>query len=464
MKLLRDKRSWANRRRIIYGSVFGALFVFALVNSYFTHYYKSPTCFDGKENGSETGRDCGGDCVRICAFEVLPPKLIWVNSFKIAPGQYNAVAYVENPNQFAGSPEINYTITLKNGDRTVAERKGKSILPPNSMYPFFEGRIFTEDKSDITETLISIESPEIWQPAGIGAEQFKTRDIVLSNADNRPRLDVELENVTLNDVKDIEIVATIFNADGFPATASQTIIDSFSGKSVEDIVFTWQAPIAKTVRNCVIPTDVALVIDLSGSMNNDNDDPPQPLTDALTAASTFAGKLDKKDQLSLITFATNATVNDTLTSQHSGVASNILNLFIPPEEEAGFTNTFEALKLAADELNSERHNEDARRVMIVLTDGLPTDDDDERPIVEETETLARNLDQSGIEIYAIGLGEGVDQGFIGNLASSEDSTYFALNSSDLNSIYNTITGDICEVGPTKIDVIAKTTTNFTPLR
>ena len=116
------------------------------------------------------------------------------------------------------------------------------------------------------------------------------------------------------------------------------------------------------------------------------------------------------------------------------------------------------------ELNSERHNEDARRVLIVLTDGLPTDPDDERPIIGETEDLAHQLDLSGIEIYAIGLGENVDKGFIRNLASREDTAYFALDSTDLGDIYDSITGAICEVGPTKIDVIAKTTTNFTPLQ
>lgn len=463
-----DSRPWARRRRFTIMSIFGGILLFFLVSSYFEHFYTPPNCFDGKENGSEAGPDCGGNCVRICAFEVLPPKIIWANSFKINEGQYNSVAYVENPNQNAGSPEMTYTIILKNGDRVVAERSGSSILPPNSVYPVFEGRIFTEDKSPITETIIRINPPEVWQPASIGAKQFRTLDFKLSNADARPRLDATIENVTINDATDIEVVATIFNDEGQPVTASQTIVEEFTAESVANVTFTWPSPIAKTVRSCIVPTDVAMVIDLSGSMNNDNDIPPQPLTDALRAASTFAGNLSKNDKLSLVTFASNATLVQPLTSAVSTVSTAILNLSIDPEEEVGFTNTVQALEVAAQELNSENHNPDARRVMVILTDGLPTDEDDERPIVEEAEALADQLDLSGISIYAIGLGANLDQDFVRTIASTHKTAYFVQTGenleSDLAKIYATITNDICETGPTKIDVIAKTTANFTPLR
>jgi sialic acid synthase SpsE len=88
--------------------------------------------------------------------------------------------------------------------------------------------------------------------------------------------------------------------------------------------------------------------------------------------------------------------------------------------------------------------------------------------VSEAEALADQLDLSGIEIYAIGLGESVDRDFIRNIASSLDTTFFAPTGasleSDLANIYATITSSLCETGPTKIDVIAKTTANFTPLR
>lgn len=457
-------RPWAVWRRSLFISSALLVLVAFVTAAYFTHVYQAPNCFDTEQNGSERGIDCGGACVRICAIDVIPPKVVWVNSFKIADGQYNAVAYVENPNQFAGSKDVHYTITLKNGSQIVAERTGTTVLPPNSVYPIFEGRIFTDNNSPITETNITINPPEVWQPATLGAEQFRTRDIELTRADERPRLDVTMQNVSLATAEDVEVVATIFNSAGQPVTASQTVIEGFAGETTKDIVFTWPSSIAKTVKSCVVPTDIAMVIDLSGSMNNDNPEPPQPLTDTLRAASIFANTLNENDGLSLVTFASSAELEQPLTKSHIAVSQRILNLAIAEAEETGFTNTVAALETASAELNSSNHNPDARRVVVILTDGLPTDPSDERNIVTEATELAHQLDLSGIAIYAIGLGSNVDRDFIRDLASTPEQAFFAPNSEDLQSIYASITDSLCESGPTRIDVIAKTAANFTPLR
>ena len=203
-----DTRPWARNRRFGILGILGAFVVYLMVSTYMTHFYTPASCFDGKDNGRESGVDCGGKCVRICTHEVIPPKVVWVNSFEIYPGQYNTVAYIENPNQGAGTPAMNYTFTLMNGTRVVAERSGTTILPPGSVYPIFEGKIFTVDQQPITETVIKVEPAEIWQPATIGAKQFSTRDLELANSDDRPRLDVAMVNTTINKASDVEIVAT----------------------------------------------------------------------------------------------------------------------------------------------------------------------------------------------------------------------------------------------------------------
>lgn len=458
-----DMRLWALWRRSLYlGALFLVLAFFG-VTFYFSQIYKAPTCFDNKRNGNESGIDCGGGCVRICAAEVEPPAIIWANSFRITDGQYNAVAYIQNPNQVAGTEELKYRFELFNGDQRIAERTGVTVLPPNSVYPLFEGRIRTEASLPVTNTRITLEPVDIWQPATIGRDQFKARDIDLKSADERPRLDVEIENTELTDASDIEVVATIFNSKGEPVTASQTFIEDIGGRSFADIVFTWPESIARTVTSCVVPTDVALAIDLSGSMNNDGGDPPQPVTAALEAASSFVSELDTDDQAAVITFASNASVRSQLSNTLFGSANTITSLRIDPGEEAGFTNTLQALILAQGELNSNRHNQDARRVLVVLTDGLPTAPDDV-DIIGPTIEQARVINQDGIEVYAIGLGANVDSNFIRQIATDESNAYFAPTGNDLQAIYSEITSALCESGPTKIDVIAKTGANFQPLR
>ena len=456
-------RPWAMMRRLQY--IFGAFAFIGILGVllYFSNYYVPPNCLDRILNGDETGVDCGGDCVQICVADILPPKVVWSESFEINEGQYNLVSYVENPNQVAGTPELQYKFELFNNGELVGERSGQTALPPNSIYPIFEGRVTIDDNQPVTETRLTINQTDLWLPSSLERGQFRATDINLSGADSRPRLEVDIRNSFLSEAEDVEVVATIFNDLGKPITASQTYIENIEADSTERIIFTWPNPIAKTVRSCVIPTDVALAIDLSGSMNNDGGDPPEPVTKALEAASQFVSSLNNNDQVAVVRFASDAGLVTGLTREHSTVADTINNLQIKPTEETGFTNTAAALRLVQTELNSTNHNQDARRVLVLLTDGLPTAEGND-DIISETKEQAEQLDLSGIEVYSIGLGSNVDREFVVDLASVENNAYFAPSGEDLSEIYAEITSSICESGPTKIEVIAKTKTNFAEIR
>ncbi|MCA9360382.1 VWA domain-containing protein [Candidatus Nomurabacteria bacterium] len=456
-------RPWAIWRRVQYlVGLFLSLGVVGVL-IFFTNFYVPPNCFDRTANGDETGVDCGGGCVQICQADVVPPRVVWTESFEITKGQYNVVAYVENANKEAGAPVLNYTFQLFSNGEMVGEREGQTVLPPDSIYPIFEGRVFVDGAEPVTETKVILEQSELWLPSTVGRDQFRSTDINLISADSRPQLYVDIENTTLLPADNIEVVATVFNEKGDPVTASQTFIDNIEPRSTEGIVFTWPNPIAKTIKNCVIPTDVTVAIDLSGSMNNDGSNPPQPITKALEAAGTFIDNLRNNDQVSVVTFDSKANLVTGLTNQHNTIADTTRKLKIDPGEETGFTNTVDALKLAQAELGSDRHNENARRVLVLLTDGLPTISGN-ADVVKEAEELSKSLNESGIEIYSIGLGNNVDQQFIRNIASYTDNAYFAPTGTELSRIYTQITSSLCEVGPTKIDIIAKTKTNFAPLQ
>ena len=455
-------RRWAVWRRIQYGLGF-LVSMSGLVAAVFWLFLFTPaSCFDGIQNGKESGVDCGGGCVRICSADVEPPKTVWVDSFEIADLQYNAVAYVENVNQIASTAELKYTFQFLHNGQVIAERSGTTVLPPRSVYPIFEGRVFTSQV--VTETKLILEPVEVWQPATLGREQFKSNNVTLTSADKRPRLNVTIENLELTEAKDVEVVATLFNESGEAVTASQTYISSIAQRSKEDIVFTWPNPITRTVRSCVIPTDVVVGIDLSGSMNNDGGDPPQPISDTLIAATKFVRELKENDQAAIVTFASEAKINSALVDSHTLTAEVVEKLVIDPADEAGFTNTTAALQLALEELNSPRHNEDARRVLVLLTDGLPTGQGAADEVIAEAIATAKKLTDSGVEVYAVGLGQGVNFDFIKNIASSETSAFIAPTTEDLEAIYSKITSSLCESGATRIDVIAKTPTNFAPLR
>jgi Mg-chelatase subunit ChlD len=451
---------WAFWRRIQYGALYSTVLALVTVGVYYQYFYEAPTCFDGKLNGEELAIDCGGACTRFCAFTIAPPTVKWAQSFPANVGQYNAVGYVENKNQLAGTPELSYTFTLRDKDGVITEKRGTTVLPPDSIYPIFEGRLDTGGRTP-TETTLELEPADLWLPYAYGRAQFRTADLTLVGADDRPRLTARVENTELVAANGIEVVATIFDARGNPLTSSQTFLDTLAGRTSRDVTFTWPRPIAKTLRSCEVPTDVVVAIDLSGSMNNDGANPPEPVTSVLAAAENFAGQLRAEDRVSVVTFATDAIINSPLTTNRSTTRDLIKRLTIKPEEERGSTNTGDALKKAREELTSARHNPDARSVIVLLTDGLataPGDDPEAYALEEATKVIAED-----ITVFTIGLGASVNMDFLRSIASTPEQAFAAPATSTLKSIYSAITAAICEDGAARIDVIPKTRSNFAPL-
>lgn len=451
------QRRWAFMRQLQYGTGFMVFVTMLSGLAYFSWFYSPATCFDNAQNGDERGVDCGGDCLRICTVDTVPPTTLWARSFEVTEGQYNAVAYIENQNTIAASPALPYTISLYDEAGLITSRTGTTILPPDSVYPVFEARINTNGRIP-TQTFIELGTADEWYPASAGREQFTVVSRTLTGVDSQPRLEARLYNNSLTAASDVEVVATIFDAAGNALTASRTYVDEFSPRSETVAYFTWPQPIAKTIRSCEVPTDIAVMIDVSGSMNNDSDSPPEPITSVVRAAEAFVNRLQSRDQATLVTFATDAAVVTPLTAATDRVASQIAALFIEPEEEQGATNTGDALYRALDELSSARHNEEARRVAVLLTDGLATAPD-ESPEAYAL-TAAEALKATGIELYTIGLGAQVNMEFVRQLASDEAKAYEALSVQEINRIYQRITSDLCVDGPAIIEIIPKTTAGF----
>ncbi len=446
-------RPWAFWRRVQYGvGLFLVLgFVFGYI--YFSRFYITPTCFDGIQNASERGVDCGGVCTRICAFEVKPPRVEWARSFEVSDGVYNAVAYIENTNKSASSPDIKYTFALYDDKGLIVERTGHTSLPENNIYPVFEGKIATGNRKP-TKTLLTLDiSNSEWYPGSGGREQFRVINRDLYGVDSKPKLNATIRNETLKEIQDIEFVATIFDANKNALTTSRTFIKRFPPKSDQDIVFTWPNPIAKTLRSCEVSTDVILAIDLSGSMNNDGVDPPQPISAVLDAAEDFVNRLKPKDQVGIVTFATEPSTYVNLSNDFNKIKKLIRELKIDPKEEVGSTNTGGAFVKAKEQFSGVNHNPNARKVMVLLTDGLATapGDDPEAYALEQ----AANLKLMGVDLFTIGLGEKVNMNFIRALTDTEQNTFQAIHSSEIGAIYENITGAICEDGPAIIEIIPK---------
>jgi Mg-chelatase subunit ChlD len=356
---------------------------------------------------------------------------------------------------------MRYTFSLYDTDGLITERSGTAVLPPDNVTPIFEGRINTGTRIP-TQTFVTIETDAIWLPAEIGREQFTVTSRRLVSADSKPRLDAEMRNTSVAEARDVEIVATIFDRAGNALTASRTIVPIFEGHANENVVFTWPEPIAKTVRSCEVPTDVVLAIDVSGSMNDDGGTPPEPITSVLSAAEAFVGRLGPNDQVAIVTYATDAALPQVLTSDKNLSANVVANLSIAPASETGSTNTGDAIILTNDEINSARHNQNARKVLVLLTDGR-ANAPGETP-EEYAQNAATALKETDVEIYTIGLGDTVNEAFLESIASDSSNYFRAVSVNTINQIYSSITAEICEDGAAVIEIIPKTATSFAPLQ
>ncbi len=447
-------RSWAFWRRLQY-FVGAAIIIAGLATFVYMEFiYAVPTCFDGRMNGDERGVDCGGSCARICAVDATEPVVRWAQSFRVTDGQYNAVAYIENRNVNAGIPELAYTFTLyDNAGAVITTRTGTTFLPPDSVYPIFEGRIDVGDRVP-ARTFIELAPIDNWQITAAGREQFEVRSRALHDADTRPRLDATVYNTSLEDARNVEVVATIFDARGTALTASQTIVPVLPGRAAQGVVFTWPEPIAKTVRSCEVPTDVVLAIDLSGSMNDDGGSPPEPVTSVLAAASSFVGRLRAGDQVGVVTYATDAERPQALGSDRALAQQLIEELTISAAAERGSTNIGDAIIAAHEELASARHNDDARKVVVLLTDGIANAPGDDAE--SYARAAAERAQADDITIFTIGLGSTVNEAFLTDLAGGESQRYLAAGTGALDHIYQSISTALCEEGAAVIDIVPKT--------
>jgi Mg-chelatase subunit ChlD len=456
--------SWSSERQLLYGSaVLGGAALIAGISLFF-FFYEAPSCFDGRQNQSERGVDCGGSCVKICTSDVAPLVVRWSRAFEIYPGVYNAVAYVENPNRDVGVRSIGFRFDFFSEDNNlIAEYEGRTRIAAGGVTPVFVSRIETEAQVPARTFFEFTGDPE-WFRAESLVSRVAIDNKVLSRVDSAPRLDTTIRNNTpTEEFTDIDVTAVIFGTDGNAIAASQTLVPVLSPRASEDLVFTWPEPFGARVESCIRPADIALLIDTSGSMNDDGGNPPEPISSAKEAAQGFVSRLSSDDRVTIISFASGARLEHPLSSRHSTVEEAVAELSILPEEEAGSTNIGEGITRAIAEFsNAPRAGEDARgfkQVIVLLTDGranAPLDPGGELFALERAEEAQAN----GVVFYTIGLGDDVNQDFLFSIASNPDYHHQAVRADDLDGVYRSISESVCERGPAVIDVIPVSTDTF----
>lgn len=451
--------TWAQQRKLIYSVIFGGVAMIAVGIPAYLLFYTPPSCTDGKRNQNEVGVDCGGSCRNLCQAKELAPIVIWTQKFMVSPGTYSVVTYLENPNVVAEAHNVPYTFKLYNtAGGVIAERSGKAFIPAHKKIAIFEGNIMTGGEAP-SRVDFDFTKPPFWQRQMSTEPKLTISDRILTGENTRPRIEATLANSNIDAVANVGVVAIVYGGSGNAIAASATYVDALNKDESKQLVFTWPNPFPVEAQGCEIPVDVVLAIDRSGSMQDDGTTPPQPLTDVKTAAASFIERLKTTDQASLVSFASTASTppDSVLSRDLVRIKKVIDSIAIQAPATAQETNIADGILQADRELQSERHNSKASKVIVLLTDGAATEPKkagDTTYPEKYALSVAAEARDNGVDIYTIGLGNKVNQTFLEQIASAPEYFFSAASTKSLNTIYRQIGTAICKSGPTKIELIS----------
>ncbi|MCA9351415.1 hypothetical protein KC929_01385 [Patescibacteria group bacterium] len=216
---------------------------------------KQPTCFDGLQNGQETGIDCGGACAKVCVEEVNNMVVWWERPFKVAPGVYNVVAYVENQNLYSGIEELAYEFRLYDENNIlVAEPvRGTTFLEANKRSAIFASGINTGD-SDAYTVFFHTNAIQDWRrvPQEYSYNLFQISEPTLTNQTTSPKLSAKVRNESFINFEDVPVVAILYNNEGNAIAASRTYIDDLPQGVEVQVFYSWPEPFGDSVSRIEI--------------------------------------------------------------------------------------------------------------------------------------------------------------------------------------------------------------------
>lgn len=454
---------WSSRRKNIYLAVVVLFLSSVSFYIFWVFWYTAPTCTDGIKNGDETGVDCGGSCALVCPASTLRPIISWdPRLFEVSPGIWSALIYVENPNIDTEASYFPYTFTLYGDDNNVvAKRTGATILPKNRTVGVFEGGISVPEDTKPKRATFDMGNI-VWRKNSATEPDIAITHSPLLKLDTTPRVEAVVKNNDIQNLRNIELVATIFDGADNAIAASRTFIEELKAGESANVFFTWQKPFDLGVKACEKPSNIILAMDRSGSMASLGSNPPEPLTSVKDAASNFTSLLGKGDSVGVVTFATDATDDSSLSNDFTRTKSIISNISIG-QTGTQFTNILGAL-LKSNEEFSTLGPTDSELVLILLTDGVANKPSDPKGKTEaddityaENEALkaANTIKGQNVSIYTIGLGKDIHTDFLKQIASSPDKFFQAPSTSTLASIYNQISNSICKEVPSRIEITYK---------
>jgi hypothetical protein len=250
--------SWASNRQIKYFSGFVAsiaIVVFIIISPIL---FKKPTCIDNKKNGNETGIDCGGSCSLMCKEDIIAPVVVWSRAFPVVGNIHNLVAYVENRNKSSAVFSASYEFRIYDqNNKLLGRREGKTFIPPNQQFAVFESR-FDAGQGKIKTVTFEFLEPIVWvkKSPTLQTLPIRVNNISLDNNKDTPTLSAVLNNDSIYDLPEFDVVAILYDMDHNAINASKTHKEKLFSNNKMPIIFTWP----ETLSEIPITEDILIQI------------------------------------------------------------------------------------------------------------------------------------------------------------------------------------------------------------
>ncbi len=249
--------TWAFKRQALYVFIlilFISAFTFFIISSSLN---KAPSCVDNKQNGTETGIDCGGSCARACTSQVDEVSILWARSFRVVPGRYNAVAYLENHNKNTAIDKISYRFRFADANNVyIGKREGTTFVPTAGKFAIFESGIDIGNSIPVYTTFEFTQTPQ-WTTIPqekINQLQVSVSNISLTSEDTSPELSATIKNVSFFSIPEMNVIAILYDENRNAVSASSTYLENMTGGESRDINFTWPEPFSgKIITKEIIP-------------------------------------------------------------------------------------------------------------------------------------------------------------------------------------------------------------------
>ena len=208
--------SWAARRRSTILFIIGAVGFGFLAVVLAATFYKAPSCADLTRNQDEEGVDCGGSCPYLCTAQMQPPTVLFTKAITNTAGRTDVIALIENKNASAAAKNVPYRISLYGADRLLLQEvTGTFDLPPGATEPVYVPGV-ASGKQKVGSTFLSIDSSSLrWFSAATDPRTMPSvSNTRQGGTTSSPRIDAILENQSVTDMNNIQVVVLIRDARG----------------------------------------------------------------------------------------------------------------------------------------------------------------------------------------------------------------------------------------------------------